>query len=111
MTGTRGRHLGSQERNAPEQIEGPEQLLAVLGRLGRQGLHAQLLREVDRAQQAGAMDRRHYNAAVSSDLGLSLSLTSTLTPTLTSTPNSRSAGLWASARLMRRRYSCCSGWG
>ena len=68
MTDTRGRHLGSlaetQERNAPEQIEGPEQLLAVLGRLGRQGMHTQLLREVGRAQQAGAMDLRHYNAAV-----------------------------------------------
>ena len=40
----------------------------MLGRLGRQGLHAQLLWEVDRAQQAGAMDRRHYNAAVRSNL-------------------------------------------
>ena len=73
ITGTHGRHFGSlpehrHELNATEQPKGPEELLAVLGRLGRQGLHAQLLWEVDRAQQAGAMDRRHYNAAVSSHL-------------------------------------------
>ena len=101
MTGTRGRHLGSQERNAPEQIEGPEQLLAVLGRLGRQGLHAQLLREVDRAQQAGAMDRRHYNAAVSSDLGLSASASPPPWPPLSPpppTPDPRDCG--------PRRASC-----
>ena len=73
ITGTHGRHFGSlpehrHELNATEQPKGPEELLAVLGRLGRQGLHAQLLWEVDRAQQAGAMDRRHYNAAVRSNL-------------------------------------------
>ena len=73
ITGTHGRHFGSlpehrHELNATEQPKGPEELLAVLGRLGRQGLHAQLLWEVDRAQQAGTMDRRHYNAAVRSTL-------------------------------------------
>lgn len=42
----------------------------MLGRLGRQGLHTQLLRAVERAQHASAMDRRHYNAAIRGLVGL-----------------------------------------
>ena len=62
MAGTRGRQGSLAEQT--EQFERPGQLLAILGRLGRQDMYAQLLRSVDRAQQGGAMDRRHYNAAV-----------------------------------------------